>query len=165
MVQLNNDDDSNLSEEQKKSCRPWLPNDLHFQDKDNTDTDTDLSESESKSIQDKVNANLVIFTHLDCSTCGNKDTKQYDAPGIPYNEYVYDELKLICSCGNKYNCKPIFGVSTDWKGFFDNGNGHDSKSKFNTKTNENGDDDGSDGRGDENGNSRILRANPQKLNS
>ena len=104
------------------------------------------------------NVQLVIFTHLDCPSCGNKDIKQYDAPGIPYGDYIHDEVKLTCNCGNKYNCKPVFGVSTDWKGF-DNDNGHDSKSKFRTK-NENGDNDG-EGRDDESGNSQE-RAKPQK---
>ena len=72
-----------------------------------------------------------------------------------------DELKLTCNCGKEDNCKPIFGVSADWKGF-DNGNDYYSKSKFKTKTTENGNGDG-EGRDDESGNRREGKATKAQL--
>ena len=52
-----------------------------------------------------VSGNLVIYTNLVCENtqCKNKEiiTKQYPAPGIPFDEYIYDSVKLICAdCGN-----------------------------------------------------------------
>ena len=83
-------------------------------------------------MEDKNNANLVIFAELECKNqeCGNKnfEIKQYPAPGIPYCDYVHESMRFICpSCGNRYKDEPSFSVNTN---FFDNGNGHDkSKSK------------------------------------
>ena len=65
-----------------------------------------------------VSGNLVIYTNLVCENtqCKNKKiiTKQYPAPGIPFDEYIYDSVKLICAdCGNKYKDNPVFGVNPD----------------------------------------------------
>ena len=68
-------------------------------------------------LEDKDNAKFVIFADLECQKCGNKNTKLYPPPGIPYNEFVYDEVKLICPCGNKYKATPNFSVNANWKGF------------------------------------------------
>ncbi len=83
-------------------------------------------------MEDKNNANLVIFAELECKNqeCGNKnfEIKQYPAPGIRYYDYVHESMRFICpSCGNRYKDEPSFSVNTN---FFDKGNGHDKgKSK------------------------------------
>ena len=114
-----------------------------------------------------VSGNLVIYTNLVCENtqCGNRKviTKQFEAPGIPYVDYIHESIRITCpGCGIKYKDDPIFGVSADWKGF-DNGNDHDSKSEFNTKTTENRDEDGGDGRDDENGNSQGKSTKAQLI--
>ena len=94
-------------------------------------------------MEDKNNANLVIFAELECKNqkCGNKnlEIKQYPAPGIPYCDYVHESMRFICpSCGNRYKDEPSFSVNTN---FFDKGNStikvnpnHKKRKKSKSKT-------------------------------
>jgi hypothetical protein len=82
-------------------------------------------------IKKNVSGNLVIYTSLVCENiqCKNKEiiNKQFEAPGIPYDVYIHESIKLTCpTCGSKYKDSPFFGVSpTDLFPYGGNGDGQD----------------------------------------